>query len=596
MTAERQTPRVAIDQAISLFYAASIGMAIEGDEEIIRIMDDDPKGVKMLEQIEVALEEAENIKEDIRIEMSRGRGGRGGRSDHRESRFSRGGGRRDSRGGRSMSRGREEPRLRGADDLAVGGRSSMRAGSSAPAGRGRGRGQDQAEPSGPMAARLRSQRGTVEPFEPPVEETRAPRREPEMEPEEDFEPVSSKEQIIFDPHAFVPKGVEIDPERPWDVIYAPGRVEVRPAFLTDWKRTVNDLHPYAQGYEPDKFCLFYIKWPDDMVEEHLIEWGKHVEMDYLKHELNAKLRQENTPSDGKVVDRSRTLQEYKGTAKPIAEVVPKTDEPVDLQNITPVVLDAIYSGSTDLENEEEALQEVIAQLKLGDTDPVPAHEYYSVRVYPVSIPETTAKKINELCDQPTLLSFCEGIVKLRNEGELPQRYYRMFDEHLTKAFNLALKDNMGLPNIQMDSFFGDFPSCYEFLHSKGMYQACAKIQENELAFRRRCFNFRQEVEVDENDVETTHYCLIEENINVQLSWHSSQLASLNMEDEPVLLSGVTHPTVARAVLDVLNRNIYKKSPEEQARNVRLITSDGVYMDVIPGWWQKESILLRYSVK
>lgn len=83
-------------------------------------------------------------------------------------------------------------------------------------------------------------------------------------------------------------------DRPFDLIVTQMGQHIAPAYQVDWKFTGSKDQAYRLAYDPSEYLLVLVKHPateysDELVTETLIPWN--AQMDYLKHELDAKLAQ-----------------------------------------------------------------------------------------------------------------------------------------------------------------------------------------------------------------------------------------------------------------------------------------------------------------
>lgn len=82
--------------------------------------------------------------------------------------------------------------------------------------------------------------------------------------------------------------------RPFDLIHTDDGTRIAPAYQVaekpEWKFRPTLNNPYRIAYDPSMYLLTLVKSPIGEVNEVLVEWTS--EMDYLKHELNPKLREQ----------------------------------------------------------------------------------------------------------------------------------------------------------------------------------------------------------------------------------------------------------------------------------------------------------------
>lgn len=413
---------------------------------------------------------------------------------------------------------------------------------------------------------------------------------PVVEVEENVTVPSSKDELMIDPYAYIPKGVEIDPERPYDVIYAPGGIEIRPYHLSPYTRTKNDITPYAQGYDPALYCLFHIRWPDGMIEEHLVSWDTSMEMSYLKHEINAKLRGTAIqPNGGKhLASSSLKILNLEGETTSLADMAPKVeDEQLSVREMSPVFIETVFTGSTDAENEDMARDVLIDTLKLENEDSIPAHEYVTQRLYPLDVDAECQVRLLALSDSESLTHVAKGLSEAVADGCLPLRYFRIINNRLTEYINTCLSENL-TSTIQIDSFVEDIRDLFDLLRSKGQTDAVENIVARATSILKRVMNIQVNSSGEEDEDDQLY--LIDEYINIQTGWSSEQLVSLNLDTEPTLVSKATHPKVHKVLDAALKR--HSDNDTLVGRQVRVITSDGVYLEAMKGWLVGGSLLVK----
>ncbi len=380
-------------------------------------------------------------------------------------------------------------------------------------------------------------------------------------------------------------------ERPYDEVHIPGGVVARPAHLSGWKRTRSDAKPYAIAYDPRTYILFHVKWPDETVEALLVEYVSVKTMDYLKHEIDTRLRGEKIRPEGKVIPTHHKMIDFDADPQPVEEVKHALDEGLmDKDALRPVILDGMFTASSDLENEETALEQVAEQLGLSrdELTRIPPHEYTSAKMHPLHIPEEGQNRLKALATTESLTGLAGGLVEAVNDGVLSRRYFRFFDERLTRMVNAALADNLGLEQVNIDSFVEDIEDLFEYLNDNLGSEFVTVLNDRTKGLLRLWLSLRHEE--DEEGVDESILFLADEYTNLQLPWTNEELASLNLSDEPVLLSPTTHPRIMRVVKELIRR--HDKNGTLLGRHFRLITADGVYLSVIRGWLVQDAVLLK----
>jgi hypothetical protein len=96
--------------------------------------------------------------------------------------------------------------------------------------------------------------------------------------------------------------------------------------------------------------------------------------------------------------------------------------------------------------------------------------------------------------------------------------------------------------------------------------------------------------IEEDEDGTYQLYLVDEYINIQTGWTSNQLVSLNLNDEPALVSKATHPKIHRVLTEALER--HHKTDSLVGKQLRVITSDGIYLEAMTGWLVAKSLLVK----
>ncbi len=424
----------------------------------------------------------------------------------------------------------------------------------------------------------------------PTQTTAPAQPEPVVQDEPEGIPPANLDAVVMDPYAFVPKGKTIDRERPYDHFYNPGGVEIVPAHLSKWKRTKGSETPYAIGHDPEEYVLFHVRWPDGVVQEKIVTWD--IEMDYLKHEINDKLRGLKIKPEGKVIASQHMITDYDALDTTTEVLETKVEGPLDVQSeLNPVQIATLFSASSDLENELMARSQLIEDLELpADTKKLPAYEYTSGCLFPIDLPKEVEQKLFAVTESKGMVGVAKRLQNLVESGELPVRYYRFFNERLTKALNTVLADNLALPNLKMDSFVDDVEELYDvFKHSSKYDSDLVTVLDSQTPmFLKRWFNLAYEQTEGDGDGQLS---LFEEVVNLQTRWATEEIASLNLTPEqPVLISQTTHAKLYEVLLSMVRRNTDKGNLPNC--RLRIVSSDGHYYEVIRGWLVEGSILLK----
>jgi hypothetical protein len=414
---------------------------------------------------------------------------------------------------------------------------------------------------------------------------------PAPEPEYEGTPPANLDQVVMDPFVFVPRGMSIDQERPYDHFYNPGGVEIVPAHLSEWERTVGSDNPYPQGYDPEEYVLFHVRWPDGVVQEKIVKWD--IDMDYLKHEIDDRLRGLKIKPEGKVIASKHKITDYDDLGIDQETLEEKITGPLDVSSeLNPVAVNTLFSASSDLENEMLAQAQLIEDLGLPkDTDKLPAYEYTSGCLYPIDLPKEVEDKLFAVTESKGLVGVAKRLQNLLNSGDLPVRYYRFFNDRLTKGLNVVLADNLAMPGVDVDSFVDDVEELYDLFSHNSKYDSglTTVLDSQTSAFLKRWFNLAYE-EVEGEDGRG-QFSLFEEVVNLQTRWTTEEISSLNLTpNTPVLISQSTHAKLYQVVQTMIKRHL--ENGNLPGCRLRLVSVDGHYYELIRGWLVENSILLK----
>lgn len=266
-------------------------------------------------------------------------------------------------------------------------------------------------------------------------------------------------------------------ERMFDLIVTPNGQHIAPAHLVDWKFTGSKDQPYRLAYDPTETMLVLVKHPAtdysaEMVTESLIPWN--VNMEYLRHELDAKLAQKER-------DRLEVL---------------RTDKPIHRWSVAEALTPT--SASMSVQPEEFEPDAGIPEMGLGDIPVFDPEEGEVKVVATLSQGIKTAQDIMRLTgrsgfqregvelyfDIPTLLILPneDWVIEVKKLAEMEtfdelhhqlshlthmddEESLQQIDQRITKMLLGALRDGMGL-RWTFDSFLTDWPDLRETLIKK----------------------------------------------------------------------------------------------------------------------------------
>lgn len=401
---------------------------------------------------------------------------------------------------------------------------------------------------------------------------------------------ASVEDVVIDPNYYVPRGHVVNPDRPFDVIRNPGGVEIRPAHLVKWKRTVGSDTPYAKLYNPNTHICFLVKWADGVVKEAVVSLTP--EMDYLKHEINEELRRKAMRPKGLNVP----LQKYTVSDDLSVKTVEQTKQALDegvitKEHLSPVAVEGYLTGTTDLENEAMARAAVMSGLDLQEGDALPPHEYITAQMHELDINEDCYNALRKFKDYTTPQEVVGGLKALVESGLLSLRYFTFINQRLTKNTNEFLRDSLSLETIQIEDYFEDGVALGPYLANKrGKDYETVYVGNTQSIVGRSLSLASEEQEAAEGEATSISYCIVDEYLNFQLGVPSEELSNLNLTKEACLVSPISHPNIIGALRAMTER---ARSLDGTHRfRMRLVTSDGFYYNVVVGKLVKGALLLK----
>lgn len=409
-----------------------------------------------------------------------------------------------------------------------------------------------------------------------------------IEPEETDLPIPTNvTEVVVDPTYYVPQGTKFNLKRPYDHVYNPGGIVIRPAHQVQWDVTLGDDMPWLQQTDPGRFCEFLVKFPDGTIKEKFVEWNPS--MDYLKHELDAELRRKAYRPDGEVIACDMPVSTIGGDpAKEVEVAMLVKDGHLKRNAVPPVLLEKTFTGTTDLDIEAQVSEELsnLLQINFNKDFPQPASEYRSTYLHPINLTDDSFNQLEVLAKQEELGQVALGLRELSAQGVLSLRYYNFINDRFTKAVNDVLKDGLA-QNTDITDFCEDYVHLEEHLLNKrgeGLVQVLRAAGPS-IINKAMCL-----MELRDED-ETSSYYVADNYLNFQLGWTLDQLSTLNIrQGKAVLVSASAHPTVIEALRGMIARA--NANEEFIVGTMRLITADGHYLEVIRGRLVAKAVLLK----
>lgn len=386
-------------------------------------------------------------------------------------------------------------------------------------------------------------------------------------------------EVVVDPTYYQPTGFKLDINRAYDLIHNPGGIEIRPAQLVDWEITPGDDAPWPQLIDPQRYCLFLVKFPGGVVKEKFVEWTDA--MQYLRHELDAELRRKAYRPNGIVVSSATPISTIGGDSVKATEVKSLVEDGhLKASAVPPVVLDDIFQGANDLEVEHSVREELsnLLQTNFSDDVPMPAVEYRSAFIQPIQLTQTAFDVIGELRQTKNLSQVAQGLRDLTTQGEVSIRVMRVLNERLAKAVNDVMRDGLGL-TLEIDDFCEDYLHLEDHLEQKRGPQIRKKLQDAAEVVLNRALTVT--VLYEEDDTSNASYGVVDNFYNHQVGWDLADIASLNLKSgKAVLISQLAHPVILETLKGMIRRA--NEGKDTFTGILRLITRDGYYLELVKG--------------
>lgn len=409
-----------------------------------------------------------------------------------------------------------------------------------------------------------------------------------VEPEHTDLPIpKSVNDVVVDPTYYAPHGAKLDLKRPYDNVYNPGGILIRPAHQVDWEVTFGDDMPWLQQTDPSRFCEFLVKFPDGTVKEKFVEWNPSME--YLRHELDAEMIRKAYRPSGEVVPNTVPMSTIGGDAATEVDVsLMIKDGHLKRNKVPPVLLQKTFTGTTDLDIEAQVTEELTNMMSVNFTKeiPQPAVEYRSTYLHPINMDEDGFGQLELVAKQEELGQVALSLRQLHTQGILSTRYFNFINDRLTKAVNDVLTDALALTATITD-FCEDYVPLEEYINTK-RGDAMVKVLRGaakSILNKALCL-----MELTSEEDPSTYY-IADNYLNFQLGWTLDQLSTLNIrQGKAVLLSASAHPTVLETLKGMIGRA--NSNEEFIVGTMRLITADGHYLEVIRGRLVAKAVLLK----
>lgn len=247
-----------------------------------------------------------------------------------------------------------------------------------------------------------------------------------------------------------------NPERPFDGMTFEDGTYLKLAATSGWDKTFDPKAPYTPIYNAEKFVLFHLKFPNGTVIDRLEPRTKDMDMDYVRHETDPKIRtvelEKRRQEGGEIVPDWKLathVRESKREGLYLSTPTENTAES-DLPINQPRVLETVPIT--------HSLQEGLLRLSgFAKSSEVEAGQLVEM-VFEVVTPLVTSGELGSVMKIfESATSFEEFRTRLYDHRDvLTDDVSAMIDQRLTLSINDGLRYHMGLANWSIDSFADDY--------------------------------------------------------------------------------------------------------------------------------------------
>lgn len=401
---------------------------------------------------------------------------------------------------------------------------------------------------------------------------------------------NAPESVVETPTLPTPEEIDIVGnafgDRPFDEVSCGHGIRAVPTVLhPDLAITKREVDLFKVFYDRNKLISFTLKYPDGNNYIKLLEW--EPEMDYLKHELNDEYKRRYGIHNDKGLVKSRDIDivEYNENSisnKTDMKLAVSLKDNLDEVDGLPmyVITETVFSGGTDMEVERIVEEYLLNEILENKFDKIPTHEYMVIKNHSLDVDKPVFDKLSTLTSYMDLSAVATYIKEMLRTGELSVRNFNFINERLTNTINDFIKDSLS-DETTMDSFCQDISDLFDYYNGNGKSHYTEAIKSNVNRILHQSVNI---MEVDESD-----YAIIDEFVNLQTHWNYSDLTLLNLnKGETALLSMSSNKTL----INVLQSSVKRHRETKPFVKFRLITKDGVYLELVKGALVEGSNLLK----
>lgn len=390
-----------------------------------------------------------------------------------------------------------------------------------------------------------------------------------------------------------------DPDRPYDHLLSNGRYEMVPAHLSSWTVDRDEDNPYPPLFDPTKQILFHsLDRQTGKVTEVLKE--TIPAMDYLKHELqNSQRTTKIDHSKGRIVPSWESVETMKKVPLVDDQAVEIEGTGDDIDPATdPMVLPDILVAH-NLRQAEIIFESCMVERNIDHAADIPT-EYYFDQVSPLYT------KIAGQSELVMELRKCQNLLEIKNEMiEGSDRFdlslWYDLNHRFTAAINEALKVNLQLKDLYIDSFVDDYAELVDVLYNQWGDRMVRVLNQNEKGIIRGVCNILGE---DATNEYISHLAIYE---NVDYAEYKSKIVTLkegcsvtnvpwdladfstSISDSAAMVKSSTTPELYKAVKGIFDRTM---GLTNRITHHYILTRDRQVVEVYRGWMAADCYLIR----
>ena len=394
------------------------------------------------------------------------------------------------------------------------------------------------------------------------------------------------DEIVFDPAYYIPEGVTINEERPYDLFYAPGGIKVyaRGKFIDEGLSFGKPFEPFT----PYSSMAFVICWGDGTLEDYIVE-RISPDMRYLQHELIEALRVSSRQTRGRVVCALDNIQ-HTQLGQKVEE--PEYDLTDDAEDTIAEIEEPIFATS-----DSDCFSIVCEASQFDESFPV---VYKRAANYPLG--RFNGDEVFHVQHGLTATTF-EGVisamVNLLNNERINAGVFTALNKRFTDAVNSFLADDLST-DYTIDHFVDDYAELLDVLRSENMGDLIEVIESNQADIIKRVVMIdsapvEEEIQTKDDDgndqIETIatgeeelNILDIEETLLVPL--HSTSFACFT-DKYATVVSAKLYPNLRTQLNECLQTVECHK-----ATRAIMVTSDQVRFAVSRGAYRGEILMRR----